>query len=359
MRRWTLLIALPLMVAFGFGVYYGLGQLKSKPTSRPKAVTKSRTLVPVPGVVYMSQGGALYRLAGGQFTQIRPGPGNWSQPALAPGGQLVAVSRQTHFSDLYLLDGSGTPVKQLTKNVAGSIESNHWAFYPSVSADGKTLFYSFDPKDPLNNFRVDLAVWSRPLDGSQAEGKRRTVPNQYTGGDVQPIALASGAVLYTKYSIDDNGHSVSQLWYQARAGAVGQAITDSKDDCSSPALSHDGTRLAMVCTGGKQTASIQVAPFDGQKLGPREVVVEGQLDAVPAWSPDGHSLLYEAPGGPQAQFQLWMIQLEEPASPSPSPQKSGPAPAKANPSPALRQPKLVTTDLALDATSAPLWIAAA
>jgi Tol biopolymer transport system component len=351
MRRWTLLVALPLMVAFGFGVYYGLGQLKSKPTSRPKAVTKSRTLVPVPGVVYMSQGGALYRLAGGQFTQIRPGPGDWSQ--------LVAVSRHAHFSDLYLLDGSGTPVKQLTKNVAGSVESNHWAFYPNVSADGKTLFYSYDPKDPFNNFRVDLAVWSMPLDGSQAEAKRRTLPNQYTGGDVQPIALASGPVLYTKYSIDDNGHSVSQLWYQARAGAVGQAITDAKDDCSSPALSHDGTRLAMVCTGGKQAASIQVAPFDGQKLGPREVVVEGQLDAVPAWSPDGRSLLYEAPGGPQGQFQLWMIQLEEPAAPSPSPQRSAQPSARSSAAPGLRQPKLVTTDLSLDATSAPLWTAAA
>jgi Tol biopolymer transport system component len=359
MRRWTLLIALPLMVAFGFGVYYGLGQLKSKPAPRAKAVTRSRTLVALPGIIYMSQGGALYRLQNGQFTQVRPGPGSWSQPASTPGGQLVAVSRDTHFSDLYLLDGAGHPVKQLTKNVAGSIEANHWAFYPSVSPDGKTLFYSYDPKDPLNNFRVDLAVWSMPLDGTQAEGKRRTVPNQYTGGDVQPVALASGAVLFTKYSIDDNGHSVSQLWVQSRAGAAGQAITDAKDDCSSPALSHDGTRLAMVCTGGKQSASIQVAPFDGQKLGPREVVVEGQLNAAPTWSPDGHSLIYEAPGGSHGQFQLWVIQLEQAVAPSPSPQKTEPSSPKPSPSPAFRQPKLVTNDLNLDATSAPLWMAAA
>jgi Tol biopolymer transport system component len=343
------------VVAFGFGVYYGLGLLKSKPASAPRAVTTSRTLVPLPGVVYMAQGGNLYRLAGGQFTQIRPGPGTWSQPAGAPGGQLVAVSRDTHFSDLYLLDGSGHPVKQLTRNVAGSIEANHWAFYPNVSPDGKTLFYSFDPKDPLNNYRVDLAVWSMPLGGSQTDGKRRTVPNQYTGGDVQPVALASGAVLYTKYSIDDSGRSLSQLWVQPRAGALGQAITDARDDCSSPALSRDGTRLAMVCTGGKQTATIQVAPFDGQKLGPREVVVEGQLNASPTWSPDGHSLLYEAPGGAHGQFQLWLIQLEEAVSPAASPQKS----AAPSPAAAQRKPKLVTTDLDLDATSAPAWMAAA
>jgi Tol biopolymer transport system component len=358
MRRWTLLIALPLMVAFGFGVYYGLGQLKSKPPPKPKQVTKARTLIPLPGVVYMSQGGVLYRLAGGQFTPMKPGPGAWSQPASAPGGQLIAVSRQTYYSDLYLLDGSGNPVKQLTKNVAASVEANHWAFYPNVSPDGKTLFYSYDPKDPLNNFRVDLAVWSMPLQGSQSDGKRRTLPNQYTGGDVQPVPLPSGAVLYTRYSIDDNGHSVSQLWLQTRTGTVGQALTDAGDDCSSPALSRDGTRLAMVCTGGKQTASIEVAAFDGQKLGPREVVVEGQLDAAPAWSPDGHSLLYEAPGGSQGQFQLWLLQLDS-ASPSPSPQRSAEPTPGSSAAPVVRQPKLVTTDLDLDATSSPLWVAAA
>jgi Tol biopolymer transport system component len=138
---------------------------------------------------------------------------------------------------------------------------------------------------------------------------------------------------------------------------VGQPITDAKDDCSSPALSRDGTRVAMVCTGGKQSASIQVAPFDGLKLGPREVVVEGQLDAGPTWSPDGHSLLYEAPGGPHGQFQLGAIQLES-ASPSPSQQTGGESPARASPPSTLRQPKLVTTDLDLDATSMPLWRAA-
>jgi Tol biopolymer transport system component len=358
MRRWTLLVALPLMVAFGFGVYFGLGQLKSKPAPPARPVTKSRTLVPLPGVVYLAQGGVLYSLANGQFTAIRPGPGLWSQPAVTPAGQLVAVSRQNFFSDLYLLDATGRPLRQLTKNASGSMEGNHWAYYPNVSPDGKTLLYSYDPKDPFNNFRVDLAVWSMPLDGAQSAGKRRTLPNEYTGGDIQPISLASGAVLYTKYGIDDVGHSTSQLWLQARAGTPGQAITDARDACSSPALSRDGTRLAMVCTGGKQTASIQIAPFDGQKLGPREVIVEGQLDAVPAWSPDGHSLLYVAPGGPQGHFQLWVIPLES-ATPAPSPDNTARPVASVSPVPAGRQPKLVTTDLDLDATSAPLWIAAA
>lgn len=359
MRRAAVFLTLALMVAFGFGVYYALGQLQSRPAAAPKAVTKSRTLVALPGAIYVAQGGNLYRLLGGQFTQIRPGPGTWSQPASAPGGQLVAVSRDTHFSDLYLLDGSGHPVKQLTRNVAGSIEANHWAFYPNVSPDGKTLFYSFDPKDPYNNYRVDLAVWSMPLDGSQSEARKRTTANQYTGGDVQPIALGSGALLYTRYSIDDSGRSASQLWVQPRAGALGQAITDARDDCSSPTLSRDGTRLAMVCTGGKQTASIQVAPFDGQRLGPREVVVEGQLNASPTWSPDGHSLLYEAPGGAHGQFQLWVIQLDQPVAPPSSPEVGAQTSPRTSPSATLRQPKMVTTDLALDATSAPLWMAAA
>ena len=44
MRRWTLLIALPLMVAFGFGVYFGLGSLKNKAKhADTRPVTKART----------------------------------------------------------------------------------------------------------------------------------------------------------------------------------------------------------------------------------------------------------------------------------------------------------------------------
>jgi Tol biopolymer transport system component len=360
MRRWSLLVALPLMVAFGFGVYFGLGHLKTRPAQQVKPVTKSRTLIDLPGVVYVSQGGVLYRLVNGGFTAIRPGPGAWVQPAAAPNGQLVAVSRQNFFSDLYLLDASGQPVRQLTKNESGSVESNHWAFYPSLSPDGKTLFYSYDPKDPQNSFRVDLAIWSMPLDGSQSAGKRRTVPNEYTGGDIQPVPLASGALLYTKYGIDDAGHSTAQLWLQPRAGAIGQALTDARDGCSSPALSRDGSHLAMVCTGGKQTSSIEVAPFDGQKLGPRQVVVEGQLAAAPTWSPDGRSLLYVAPGGSQGQFQLWVIQLEWAApTPSPTADKSGHPVANVSPAPTVSKPKLVTTDLDLDATSEPVWTTAA
>lgn len=359
MRRWTLLIALPLMVAFGFGVYFGLGSLKNKAKhADTRPVTKARTLVALPGVVYMAQGGALYRLENGQFTQIKPGRGDWSQPASAPQGGLVAVSRELHFSDLYLLDGSGHPVRQLTKNQTGPVESNHWAFYPTLSPDGKTLFYSYDPKDPSNSFRVDLAIWSMPLQGPQSQGKRRTLPNQYTGGDVQPVALPSGAVLFTRYGIDDAGHSVSQIWLQPRTGAIGQALTDPADHCSSPALSHDGTRLAMVCTNGRQAASLQVAPFDGQKLGPREVLVEGQLDATPTWSPDGQSLLYTAPGGADGHFQLWLIQTH-PTSPSATPQSAGAESTTPSSSPSARQPRLVTTDLDLDATSAPLWVSGA
>ena len=354
MRRWALVVLLvPLMALFGLGVYNALGALRTKAPAAPKPVTKSRTLVPLAGAVYVSQGGLLYRLENGQFTELRPGPGAWSQPALAPDGKLVAISRDTHFSDLYLLDAAGHALRQLTKNASGSVEFNHWAFYPNVTPDGKTLLYSYDPKDRTNIFRVDLAIYSMPLDGSQSDAKGRTTPTPYTGGDVQPIGLASGGIIYTKYGIDEGGHSTAQLWLQPRPGAAGDALTDAKDDCSSPALSRDGSRLAMVCTGGKQTARVQVAPFDGQRLGTPDVLVESQLVAVPSWSPDGHNLLYVAPGGPEGRFQLWMIQLEPAPTPTAAP---GARPSKPPKAPALRQPRLVTSDLDLDATSPPLWI---
>jgi hypothetical protein len=68
-------------------------------------------------------------------------------------------------------------------------------------------------------------------------------------------------------------------------------------------------------------------------------VVSGTLAASPAWSPSGDDLLYLAPSSNSGNgyFQLWHI----------SGVNTG----------ILSKPTMVTTDLDLDATSAPAWAA--
>jgi Tol biopolymer transport system component len=321
------------MLAFGIGVYHAAGMLRGDrhPLHRPDEVSAPT----LPGTMYIVQAGAIYRFQHGSFTQMTSENG-WMQPGAGPAGQLVAVRRQGNSSDLYLLSTGGKTVAQLTHNAStGPAEQNHWAFYPRFSADGQTLFYDFDPKEPYDSYRVDLAVFASRIDPN-SRTVEWTQPNDYTGGDVNPVPLRGGGLVYTKYSIDDSFQVHAQIWVQRRAQTAGQALTTPDLNCGQPALSPDEKLMAMVCTkGSSQSAELDVAAFDpaALTLGSPATLVSGQLIAVPAFSPDGKTIAYLAPVTPGGHFQLWTVDSTGPAS--------------------IRN---ITTDLGLDSTSAPVWV---
>jgi Tol biopolymer transport system component len=356
--RLAALLFVPLMLAVGSGTYLYLGSLKSqavKEHAQLPTVTKPKFVLP--GTMYLAQAGRLFKMSGGNFTEIGP-PGDWSQPALTPDHtQLVAVLRSAQSSDLYLLDLNGKVIKRLTKNDAKIIDANHWAYYPRVTPDGQSVTYSYD--SPKAGFRVDFAIWTMPLKGTQSQARRRTDPYYYTGGDIGAVSLRGTAIIYVKNSVDSTGLH-SQLWYQERPFAVGKALTAQADDCTQPALSPDGTRVAMICTAGKQTASLRIAPLEGNKLGPATVLLSGGLYASPTWSPDGKALAYFAPAGVAGHFQLWWLALPtaEPsptAAASPVATRSASASATPAPKPASPAPMQVTQGVDLTATSPPAW----
>jgi len=324
------------MLVFGIGVYHAAGYLKA---SRPQVQRPTKTAGPLlPGTVYLVQAGAIYGYQRGRFSQLTSESG-WMQPASDPtGSRLVAVRRQRDVSDLYLMARNGVVSAQVTHNGSSTAELNHWAFYPHFSADGSQLFYVYDPKDWYNPYRVDLSIFASPVDPASNKSVQWTRPNPYTGGDVSPLPLRGGGLLYTKFSIDDKSKVHSQIWFQSRPGSVGAALTDVEADCLQPALSPDESMLAMICSNGQSLGGqLSVTTFDSAtaSVGPPAVVARGSLLASPAFSPDGKSLAYLAPAMPGGGFQLWTIPgLESTAS----------------------APKQITTNLDLDATSAPVWV---
>ena len=329
----TLVLA---MLAFGIGVYHAADYLKQ---GRPRVQRPTQAGGPsLPGTIYVVQAGAIYRLQKGKFTQITPDNG-WMQPAADPGGtRLVAVSREGNASDLYLLDGNGRVEGQLTHNSSPVIEANHWVFFPRFSADGSQVFYDYDPKDPYNVFRVDLSIFAGPTDPNSKTAQRWTFPNEYTGGDVSPLPMRGGGLIFTRFSIDEQSKVHSQIWFQARPGVTGVALTDPEAGCLQPAMSADERLLAMVCTHGQPLAAeIVVASFYAttNSLGPTAVLAGGQQVASPSFSPDGKTLAYLAPASPGGGFQLWTV---------PTAQSTGAA------------PKQITSELGLDSSSAPVWI---
>jgi Tol biopolymer transport system component len=326
------------MCLFGFGVYHAASFFKNAKTQIRRPTDAAAPALN--GTMYVVQAGAIYRFQHGTFRQIIAEDG-WMQPALSPdGSRLVAVKRSVNISDLYVMSPAGRISEQLTHSESPTVESNHWVFYPRFSADGSNVFFSYDAKDPYNSYRVDLAILATSAVDPSARAERWTIPNDYTGGDVNPVPLRSGGLIYTKFSIDAQSVVHSQVWLQERRGSPGVGLTKPADDCGQPTLSKDETLIAMVCRrGGMQAADLDVAAFDASTaaIGEPKTVVHDAVLASPTFSPDGKLVAFLAPSEEGGPFQLWTV------DPNAAPK---------------HPPRQITTNLDLDAISPPAWTGA-
>ncbi len=369
-----------LMVATGVGSYMYLGGRQSNvavPPQKPTQASPRPDAFFLPGTLYFAQSGALYSLSAGRFHQLTSEAG-WMQPSLSPdGNSLITVQRSQFFSDVWALTRFGTIEGRLTDNAGhgrcyGDTGANQWSFYPRLSADQHTLWMSYDgPKFVclgFDDYDVNMSIWAVPFGGSIDQGRSWTTPNDYTGGDTEPLPLPSGAIIYTKYSYDQDGNRVGQLWYTDRAGSPGRALTSTGDDCAQPSISPDGHEIAMICTYGKQISNLMIAPFDGSNIGPLQALITDQLVAQPIWAPDGSGIAYLAPSAPDGPFQLWWLPRDAyhppPPSPIPTPTPtpggpySGPLPTPTPspaPPPVVIKPVQLTTNLGFDASSPMTW----
>jgi Tol biopolymer transport system component len=333
------LITLVLMAAFAFGVNRFLASRQAH-VAQAASPEKVIPAIPLPGTMFLAAHGDLFRFDHGSFTELHmpSSVGTWLQPAIVPGSQnVVAVARQGAFADVYLLNSKGQVLRQLSHNATTSstIQLNHWMFWPRVDADGNTVYVSYDaPKSP-QSYEIQFAIWQGTLNGDLA-AHQWTGPFSYTGGDTQAVPLAGGGLLYAKYQID-GGDVFSRIAVQTSSLRDPTYLTDPTSDCSEPAVSPDGTMLAMVCTGGTglQSTALEVAPLQGTSLGPIRTLVSNCLCSAPSWSPDGSGLAYLAPADATGHFQLWWVAGA-----------AGDVP---------QAPKQVTSGLDFDATSPPAW----
>jgi Tol biopolymer transport system component len=342
-RAVTIVLLLALMAGFGFGVNRLIASRKSKiPTEATVYIpTATRTAVVLPGTLYLAQNGEIYRLSDGFFTDLRLslGQGQWMQPAYVPGTQnLVAVLRSTEFSNLYLINGQGGVIRQLSHNATAQVPKvwlNHWMFWPRFGPDGNTMYFSYDQPKNSGTYAVDFSVWSGSLNGKLAS-KQLTNSNPFTGGDVEPTPMAHGAVMYSRYAIG-GGNAFSLIAMVTKPLGNPVLLTTAKQDCGQPAPSPDGTMVAMICIGGTglQSTRLEVAPLVGTKLGAPRTLVNNCLCSAPEWAPDGSGLVYFNTADASGHFELYWIKGALTATPSP--------------------PLQVTTNLDFNATSPPSW----
>ena len=384
-RAVTAICILVLMAGFGAGVNRFLASRTSgvdAPATNPTKTVIAPQLA-LPGTIYFADGGGLFALKGTSVTQLQPEGQGWTQPVPLPNGTgLLAVKvTANYYSNLYELSLSGQVMQQLSHNsgkvTATSLGNDDWIFYPAVAANS-TLYFSYDyPKRNIDDqsqccYQVDYSIWSTTLgtniDRSNVVGHagitQQSWANYYTGGDVSPVPLTGGGLIYVDYETAYGGSSqlsqpfagaapgteVSQIRMDPRPvygsqSAKGTALTAPQDDCAQPSLNPAQTEIAMVCTPvvngapSSTEADLVVASFDAQTgtIGTFTRLVTGTMAAVPAWSPDGKSLVYLAPEPGDGYFELWYIKNAATAHAAHSVQ--------------------VTNHLDMDASAAPQWSA--
>ena len=371
-----------LMVVTGVTSYLYVGSRQSRLVAVPqKPVTASPRpqAFSLPGTIFLAQSGAIYSFSAGRFHQLTAEDG-WTQPALYPDGSaLVAVKRSGWFSDVYTLTRLGQVGSRLTNNEPSPRDrwdtgAYAWSFYPRLSPDQGTLYMSYDgPKYAADCggegcLDVDMSVWALPVGGTIRQARLWTNVNRYTGGDMQPVPLAGGGIVYTKYSYDEDSNRVGQLWYTNRAGSNGTALTPQSASCAQPSISPDGGSIAMICTYRKQVSYLTIASWNGSSPGGLRTLISDQLVAQPTWAPDGSGIAYLAPGA-GSSFQLWFLPKNAynppPAPPVPTPTPTpggphnGPLPTPVPtpiPTPPPVKPIQITTNLGFDATSSLAWL---
>jgi Tol biopolymer transport system component len=105
--------------------------------------------------------------------------------------------------------------------------------------------------------------------------------------DVLPASFTlspSGSVLYTA---SDGGKALAELMWVARDGSAVPFDSTWRGDFHYPALSPDGSALALSVADG--TTQLWVRRADGTR---QKLTQEGQVSWRPAWTPDGRSLVY-------------------------------------------------------------------
>jgi Tol biopolymer transport system component/predicted Ser/Thr protein kinase len=200
----------------------------------------------------------LYPMAGGagrQITSVARGNPGGGGLAWTPSGRIVYGMQPASDApnQLFIMDADGSHSTQLTN-------LRNFAALPSVSADGKWLYFNGGPNTST--------IWRMPLAGGD--------PEQLTHGlsDFQPLVSSDSKWIY--YTANDDGRN--QAMKLPADGGAPVALTPPELGFGAAAVSASGTelygiawsaaargsRFAAVATSGRAVRFIENAPPRGQ-----------------------------------------------------------------------------------------------
>lgn len=186
---------------------------------------------------------------------------------------------------------------------------------------------TFEGADDGGGTGSPSAVASEPIDGSIHTGAIAYSAERGGKEDVYLLDLATGEVARLTSSpakefdpdISPDGSQIAyrrnpdpqsdhaDIWLMDLDGSHKRNLThEPESDNWSPAWSPDGSRIAFASTRDGGTLSLWTMAADGSDL---RRVTEGHGE-YPDWSPDGRWLVYAAPPGSAGTYDLWIVAAE-------------------------------------------------
>ncbi len=210
-------------------------------------------------------------------TEFIPTPQPTYNDASPPSGKIAFACYIQQIDQICLLNADGSGRKQLTSLSAT-------AFYPSVSPDGQTIFFS--SRDSGN-----FEIYSIDINGNNLKKLTNGIGSLYA-----PEMSPNG-----EWVIFTNGNS--GLWLMRPDGRNPRVLTTRND--IDPTWSPDGSMIAFASSrsGARQ---LFIMNADGTDV--QQVTDLNNMGGRNTWSPDGSQLAFYR--GPRGDRNIYIINID-------------------------------------------------
>jgi Tol biopolymer transport system component len=191
----------------------------------------------------------------------------------SPSGKIVFACYINQIDQICIMNADGSGRKQLTNFQAT-------AFYPSLSPDGQTVYFSSRQSGTFEIYSIDVngnGLWVMDPDGSN--------PRAITfKDDIDPTWSPDGSMI----AFASNRSGQRQLYVASANGKNVNRVTDLNNMGGRSSWSPDGTKLAFY-RGPAGDRDIYVINIDGTGL---QRLTNGGDNLGPSWSQDGQWIAF-------------------------------------------------------------------
>jgi TolB protein len=261
---------------------------------RGETTEPSVAIAAIPGRIAFGHKGDIWMSEDGSTSPVTQGGRYWGHPDWAPDGSAMAiVGWGPNSSDIFVLSGDRSELRQLTRGQSSRLQANEWTFHPQWSPDGQSIAYLSDRTSQYTMLWIMSSSGTNQRQLTRPRGALDTYDRFAWSPDGSQIAITGFA----------SGRSQIYLVSLSRPD-VPRAITSEPGGAFDPAWSPDGRYLAFAAREGRRVA---IRVVDIEAGDPPSTLVNADMARSPRWAPWGGAIAYIGLAG--SDFELFVANL--------------------------------------------------